>query len=373
MEVKWIIDPIYYVVIGIFFIISALMLYLGVKTYHNYLENRLKQVFYFGVGLISLGFASLFAGLEKTFLILYLPPYFVLSVNFIQVSFNSIGYLLINRFCLRVVIPKYEKKVFIFNLVLASIDLIIYMMFPPTILYSTYELTLHEIVTVVQLVFGIPIVLMIPILLFYYSYIMRMQSPPHSNRSFWLGMANIFIFFVYNLKIFLPKGYADLTRLLWIPAFLFWYICFISFIEADWPKKVRYLYIILADSGICIFDHPFITTEELMERQLIGGTLAGISGVVQEITRSKQKLQLLDQGDTKILLEYGTFIIGVLITEENFSILRKKLKKLVERFEVQFKELLQDFSGSLNEFEETIELINEIFSYKDLIDRTTFH
>ncbi|NVM01825.1 MAG: hypothetical protein HWN67_05795 [Candidatus Helarchaeota archaeon] len=185
-------------------------------------------------------------------------------------------------------------------------------------------------------------------------------------------MSNIFIFFVYNLKNFLPEGFADLTRLLWIPAFLFWYICFISFIEVDWPQKVRYLFIIMANSGICIFDHPF-NTKELIERQLIGGTIAGISGVVQEITRSKQKLQLLDQGDTKIILEYGTFIIGVLITEENFGILRKKLKKLVEKFELHFKDSLQDFSGSLNEFEGTKELIDEIFSYKKFIDRTIFH
>ena len=81
----------------------------------------------------------------------------------------------------------------------------------------------------------------------------------------------------------------------------------------------------------------------------------------------------MDQGDTKIILEYGTFIIGVLITEENFGILRKKLKKLVEKFELHFKDSLQDFSGSLNEFEGTKELIDEIFSYKKFIDRTIFH
>ncbi|NVM31488.1 MAG: hypothetical protein HWN65_21800 [Candidatus Helarchaeota archaeon] len=367
-----ILDPIHYIPIGIFFIIAALLLYLGIKTYRNYLENRSKRVQYFGIGILVLGLASFFAGLEKTFLILDLSSSFVLSVNFLQVLCNSIGYLAINLFCLHVVIPKYEKKIFGLNVILSSIDISLYVIFPPTFVPKSYELILPSSTMLSQIVFGIPIILMIPILLFYYAFTMRKQSPPHSKWSFWLGMATMLIFFALYLKMFLPSDFADFTRLLWIPAFLFWYICFTRFIEVDWPKKIRSLFLIFGDSGVCIFDHSF-RAEEVLEKQLIGGTISGITGLIQEVTRSKQKLQLMDQGETKILLEYGTYIIGVLITEENFYILRKKLKRLVEEFELKYEETLQNFTGSLDEFGATKELVNDIFSYKELIDRTIFH
>ena len=348
------------------------MLYFGVNTYRNYLRNQSERVLYFAIGIIALGIASLSAGFEKIFLILHLSPLIVLSNNFLQVSFNSIGYLAINLFCLCVAIPKYKKKILLLNIIISILDLTLYLIFPPTPQYSTYEISLNEITMVSQLALGIPIILMIPILLFYYAYTMRNKSPPHSKWSFWIGIATILIFIALYLKMFFPIEYADLTRLLWIPAFLFWYLCFTRFIEVDWPKKVRHLYLIFADSGICIFDHSFIE-EDKMERQLIGGTITGVSGIIQEVTRSKQKLQLLDQGDIKILLEYGTYVIGVLIIEENFRILRKKIKKFVEEFEVQFRTTLQSFTGSLDEFEGTQQLVDEIFSYTELIDRRIFH
>ena len=356
---------------GIFFSIAALMLYLGLKTYRKYLENRSKRVLYFGIGLIVLGIASFLAGLEKTFFIFYLNSNLILTVNVLQVACNSIGYLAINLFCLHVVIPKYEKKLFSFNVILASLDLAFYLIFLPTPLYATFEMALPEITIWTQLIFGIPIIAMIPILLFYYAFIMRKQSPPHSKRSFWVGMATIFIFFTLYIKMFLPIEFADFTRLLWIPAFLFWYISFTRFIEVDWPKKLRHLYLIKADSGVCIYEHPFIA-EDGMESQLVGGSISGITKLMQEITRSPQKLRLMDHGNIKLLLEYGAYIIGVLIVEENFSIHRKKLKSLVERFEDQFKEPLQVYVGSLGEFAGSKTLVDEIFSYKELLDRSIF-
>ena len=50
----------------------------------------------------------------------------------------------------------------------------------------------------------------------------------------------------------------------------------------------------------------------------------------------------------------------------------KKLKNLVERFEDQFKEPLQVYVGSLGEFVGSKTLVDEIFSYKELLDRSNF-
>lgn len=60
------------------------------------------------------------------------------------------------------------------------------------------------------------------------------------------------------------------------------------------------------------------------------------------------------------------------MVETNFSILRKKIRRLVDEFELKYKDILPSFSGSLNEFKDAKELIEEIFSYKELIDRSIF-
>ncbi len=88
----------------------------------------------------------------------------------------------------------------------------------------------------------------------------------------------------------------------------------------------------LGKSGVCICDQSFIP-ENLMENQLIGENILVIAGLLWEFTNSKQKLQLLDLGNFKILLEYSTYIIAALMTEVSFCILGRKLRQLMEGFE----------------------------------------
>lgn len=347
------------------------MFFLGMRTHKNYVENPEKRVLYFAIGLIGLGFASLFAALEKTSLVLLLHPIFPIIFYVLQTTMNSVGYISINLFCLRVVFPKLEQKILTINIILASLDLIFVLIFLPTPIYTTYEMALPDLVAITQMIFGFPIILMIPILLFYYSYTTKKQSPPHSQKSFLLGMATIFIFLILYVKLFVPIEFADLTRLLWIPAFIFWYLVFTSFIEADWPKKILHLFVVMEKSGLCLHDSSF-KSENMVERQLLGSSISGISELLQELTKSKYKLKFMDQGDVKIIIEYGNRVNGILITEANFNILRKKLKKLVEEFELKYEDLLVKFKGSLNEFKNAGEIVKKIFSYKEFLDPTVF-
>jgi len=343
------------------------MLYLGMRTYKNYTEYKEKRILYIAIGLVGLGFASLFTGIQKISLILLLPPAIPITFYIIQTIFNSIGYISISLFCLRVVFPKWENKILVFNVILASLDLMFVLIILPTPLYTTYEIAVSDVVALTQIVFGLPIFLMIPILLFYYSATTRKQSPPHSQKSFLLGMATIFAFLVLYIKLFIPIEFADLTRLLWIPTFIFWYMVFTSFIEADWPQKILHVFVVMEKSGLCLHDSSF-RSENKVERQLLGSSISGISELLQELTRSKHKLQFMDQGDVKIIIEYGKRINAILITEANFKILRRKLKILVNDFEIKYDDLLSRFKGSLNEFKNAGEIVDRIFSHKEFLD-----
>ena len=147
------------------------------------------------------------------------------------------------------------------------------------------------------------------------------------------------------------------------------YIIVKQFFELEWPKKIHHLYIFNSRSSITIQSHSFVeevTEEGLLESQLITGGIYGIAAIIKKITKSKRRLRLLDHEDVKIILEYGSYITAALLTEENFGILRRKLKTLVQEFEMQFKDALVDFTGSLTEFENANRLIEQIFSFEDI-------
>ena len=366
-----IVHPIHFLPIGVFLSISLILFYLGIKTYQNFKINNLVRVLYFCIGLTILGSSSLVAALERLFFITYLHPTIIVSMEIIQSTLNSFGYIFLNLFCINIISEKYDKKMFFIYLAFALLDLIVIILIPPIPSYTTFQVTLQEIVIISQFICAIPIVLAIPALLFYYSYSMRHKSPPHSKVSFLLGTAIIFIFIILYIKMFLPAEFADILRLLWIPAFIYSYIIFIRFVEIEWPKKIRHIFLVMEKNGTCLYDHSF-TKIESVERDLFGSSMSGITEILRELTRSQHKLQFLDQGDVKILLTYGNYIVGILVTEADFVVLRKKMNKLVQEFENQYEKALKKFTGSLNEFESARSLIIDLFTHKGFLDRAIF-
>ncbi|NVM28555.1 MAG: hypothetical protein HWN65_06905 [Candidatus Helarchaeota archaeon] len=138
-------------------------------------------------------------------------------------------------------------------------------------------------------------------------------------------------------------------------------------IELEWPNKIHHLFIIHSRGGINLYDYSF-TAKDTAESDLVAASISGITGILQEITKSKRKLKLLDSVDVKIILEYGSYIIGALITEENYGILRKKLHTLITLFELKHADHLKQFSGSLRIYKGSKELIEDVFSPKDIYE-----
>ncbi|NVM05254.1 MAG: hypothetical protein HWN67_23245, partial [Candidatus Helarchaeota archaeon] len=129
--------------------------------------------------------------------------------------------------------------------------------------------------------------------------------------------------------------------------------------ESNWAKKIHHIYMFLP-KGICIYDHSFMTEEEI-EPQLVAGGLAGISGLIQELTQSKTKVKIVEQEEMTLLLEHGKYMTTALVAEENLVILRNKLVQLVEDVEDLFQEEFETFYGNLNVFSKVGKLIRKIF------------
>jgi len=120
--------------------------------------------------------------------------------------------------------------------------------------------------------------------------------------------------------------------------------------KTDTFERVRHLYLFKTTSGVIIYDYPFKSLET--SPNLVSGGLSGLSMLIQEITKEASKVKIIEQEDMTILLEYGKQITGALITEKNFTSLRRKLKSLIGEVEDIHKENLEKYPGRTHLFSE---------------------
>ncbi|MFX1452727.1 MAG: hypothetical protein ACFFCM_17955 [Promethearchaeota archaeon] len=129
--------------------------------------------------------------------------------------------------------------------------------------------------------------------------------------------------------------------------------------ELEWREKVRHLYLI-NEGGASLYDQSFVT-EETLQSDLIAGSISGISSLIQELTKSKERVETIKQKDLKILLKYGKYVTAALIAEEDLEILHSKLKILINEFETLFQYILPKWKGDLEVFSPVKVMVERIF------------
>lgn len=131
-------------------------------------------------------------------------------------------------------------------------------------------------------------------------------------------------------------------------------------LEIAWRERIHHLYLFITLNGIVIYDHPFKTDRDI-EPSLVSGGLAGISMIIQEITKKETKMKIVEQEDMTIMFEHGEYLSVALITEENLSTLRTKLKTLIIEVEEKYQEKLRNFKGVISEFRTVNNIVQTIF------------
>lgn len=124
-------------------------------------------------------------------------------------------------------------------------------------------------------------------------------------------------------------------------------------------EKLHHLYLFMSN-GTCIFDYSF-KQESRLEAQLVSGGLTGVFRLINEITRNKTKIKIVEQEEITILFEYGKYICGALITEENTPISRQKLAKLIQEVEEIYQEELEEYDGNIGIFSKIGRVVQKIF------------
>lgn len=124
--------------------------------------------------------------------------------------------------------------------------------------------------------------------------------------------------------------------------------------------KKQGLYVIYQD-GRGVYDYSFLE-DYTQDPGLISGMFSAITSFIKETTKSTELLQTIDHGDVTILIEYGEYVFGALFVKGNQSSeVRSQLREFITRFEEEHKEVLIDWTGALKHFNDTDELVQNIF------------
>ena len=83
--------------------------------------------------------------------------------------------------------------------------------------------------------------------------------------------------------------------------------------------------------------------------------------LLQEMTKSAQRLKIIDHEDKKILFEYGDKFTVALMAAKDLRILRTKLEKLAEEIQNVFWETLESWDGNVEIFTPINTMIRNYF------------
>ena len=106
---------------------------------------------------------------------------------------------------------------------------------------------------------------------------------------------------------------------------------------------------------------------------LISGFLQAVTNFKYEIKKSekeqeKKESMMLDYYDYKILIKDGNYIrVALILNSEPSLSLQKTLPNFIDDFEARFGDDLQNFSGDLSDFDNSLDLIDKSFNF-DLIN-----
>lgn len=128
--------------------------------------------------------------------------------------------------------------------------------------------------------------------------------------------------------------------------------------EFLWEENIKYI-ILTTKWGVCVYNENFKEKRALNE-VLLSGALAAIEEFIKDTLDRDSHLNVISKSDEYYLFEEGEYIIGVLIVKKELEILKSYLKKIIFEFERFNSKYLKNWSGNIEIFSPTKDLIRSI-------------
>jgi hypothetical protein len=136
--------------------------------------------------------------------------------------------------------------------------------------------------------------------------------------------------------------------------------------EKEWYESLIHFYII-HKTGVLLFDHEFTQQDDRIESDLVSGGIVGITALLQEIVKGKEKLRTIDHGEKKLMFKYSPKkdVIFVLVIVEDLIVLRNKLDQFILDFIENYDKKLEKLDGVIvAEWKGVVDLIDKYFKRK---------
>ena len=125
--------------------------------------------------------------------------------------------------------------------------------------------------------------------------------------------------------------------------------------------SIQSIHVIHKD-GRTMFSHDFLQQKEeevaSMEMLLIGGFIHAITQGIEQITKIKASIKLIDLQKVKLAFYFGMHCFGILFTKEINDRIHEKLKSFMKEFELRYGPIIRNWDGNLEPFKKGI-LISE--------------
>ncbi len=121
--------------------------------------------------------------------------------------------------------------------------------------------------------------------------------------------------------------------------------------------SIRSIYII-GGKGVIIYEYDFqkeslkdpLSTREL----LLGGFLYIIDSGLVTLFDAKEDIKSINIGNMNLIFTHGKYVFGLLLTTDYTFVMARKLNNFVEKFENNYKNILENWSGEITEYNSEI-------------------
>ncbi len=146
---------------------------------------------------------------------------------------------------------------------------------------------------------------------------------------------------------------------------------FPSIMELNWTNYLFELHIV-SYNGIELYNKRFYEERGLKSGthpDLMAAAFSGIQDIIKEITGSEENVDLIDQGNYKMIFEKSEYSIVILIVSEYLDIYRYKLEKLSPEVEKRYGKYIKKWTGDMSLFQDAHELIDNYFNIEEILPK----
>jgi hypothetical protein len=131
------------------------------------------------------------------------------------------------------------------------------------------------------------------------------------------------------------------------------------------PNQLFYL-IITNKNGITLYSHEFQKNFTDIDENLIGGALNALSVVFMEVFKTSHTLKQIKMKDRVILFQTSNQISVALIVSKSTFLLQQTLYSFSNAFIAKYKEILNNWEGNLDVFEDIDNMIRYYFPFVEI-------